>query len=85
LERKDRDDLSISDLDFAERNARPTPPQVGEPDYDHKVMKYDLDKAKWEQSNRKCLMVIKYSIVESIKGAITECDTAKEYLERVAA
>jgi len=47
---------------------------VGEPDYDHKVIKYDLDKAKWEQSNRKCLMVIKYSIVESIKGAITECD-----------
>ena len=58
---------------------------MGEPDYDHKVIKYDLDKAKWEQSNRKCLMVIKYSIVESIKGAITECDTAKEYLERVAA
>jgi hypothetical protein len=47
------------------------------------VMKYDLDKAKWDQSNRKCLMVIKSSIVEAIRGAIPESTTAIEYLRKV--
>ena len=31
-------------------------------------MKYDLDRAKWDSSNRKCLMVIKGSIEDSIRG-----------------
>jgi hypothetical protein len=47
------------------------------------IMKYDLDKAKWDQSNRKCLMVIKSSIVEAIRGAIPEGTTAIEYLRKV--
>ncbi|RLN35268.1 uncharacterized protein C2845_PM03G23520 [Panicum miliaceum] len=46
-------------------------------------MKYDLDKAKWDQSNRKCLMVIKSSIVEAIRGAIPESTTAIDYLRKV--
>jgi len=46
-------------------------------------MKYDLDRAKWDQSNRKCLMVIKISIVEAIRGAILECTTASAYLKKV--
>lgn len=46
-------------------------------------MKYDLDHAQWDQSNRKCLMVIKSSIVEDIRGAIPECTTAREYLRKV--
>ena len=33
-------------------------------------MKYDLDRAKWDSSNRKCLMVIKSSIEDPIRGAI---------------
>ena len=45
--------------------------------------KYDLDKAKWNNSNRKCLMVIKKSISEGIRGAIPDCATATEYLEKV--
>jgi hypothetical protein len=45
-------------------------------------MKYDLDKAR-DQSNRKCLMVIKSSIVEAIRGAIPESTTAIEYLRKV--
>jgi hypothetical protein len=45
------------------------------------VMKYDLDKAKWDQSNRKCLMVIKSSIMEAIRGAIPESTTTIEYLK----
>ena len=31
-------------------------------------MKYDLDRAKWDSSNRKCLMMIKGSIEDSIRG-----------------
>ena len=76
--------LALSELDFALRSARPVPPQVGEPDFDNKVMKHVLERAKWERSNRKCLMVLKRSIMEAIRGSIPECETTKEYLDRVA-
>ena len=46
-------------------------------------MKYDLDRAKWDSSNRKCLMVIKGSIEDPIRGSIPECTTATEYLKKV--
>jgi hypothetical protein len=46
-------------------------------------MKYDLDHAKWDSSNRKCMMVLKSSILEAIRGAIPECHTASEYLKKV--
>jgi hypothetical protein len=46
-------------------------------------MKYDFDKAKWDQSNRKCLMMIESSIVEAIRGAIPESTTTIEYLRKV--
>jgi hypothetical protein len=46
-------------------------------------MKYDLDRAKWDSSNRKCLMVIKGSIEDLIRGSIPECTTATEYLKKV--
>ena len=52
-------------------------------DFPNIRMKYDLDRAKWEQSNRKCLMVIRSTIVEAIRGAIPNCTTAKEYLMKV--
>jgi hypothetical protein len=38
---------------------------------------------KWDTSNRKCLMVIKSSIIEAIRRAILNCETAKEYLKKV--
>jgi hypothetical protein len=40
-------------------------------------MTYDLDHAKWDSSNRKCLMVIKGSIEDSIRDSISECTIAK--------
>ncbi|XP_066310895.1 uncharacterized protein [Miscanthus floridulus] len=46
-------------------------------------MKYDLDHAKWDSSNRKCLMVIKSSTEDPIRGAIPECTTVTEYLKKV--
>jgi hypothetical protein len=46
-------------------------------------MTYDFERAKWDASNHKCLMVIKSSIIEAIRGAILNCETAKEYLKKV--
>jgi hypothetical protein len=46
-------------------------------------MTYDLECAKCDASNRKCLMVIKSSIKEAIRGGIPDCETAKEYLKKV--
>ena len=46
-------------------------------------MKYDLDNAQWVSSNGKCLIVIKSSIEDPIRGAIPECATATEYLKKV--
>jgi hypothetical protein len=46
-------------------------------------MTYDLECAKWDASNRKCLMVIKNSIKEAIRGGISDYETAKEYLKKV--
>jgi hypothetical protein len=46
-------------------------------------MAYDLERAKWDASNRKCLMVIKSSIKKAIRGGISDCETAKEYLKKV--
>jgi hypothetical protein len=44
---------------------------------------YEIDKINWERSNRKCLMVIKERISKGIRGAISDCETAVEYLEKV--
>jgi hypothetical protein len=46
-------------------------------------MAYDLEHAKWDASNHKCLIVIKSSIMKAIRGAIPNCETAKEYLKKV--
>jgi hypothetical protein len=44
---------------------------------------YEIEKINFERSNRKCLMVIKERISEGIHGAIIECETVVEYLEKV--
>jgi hypothetical protein len=46
-------------------------------------MAYDLERAKWDASNRKCLMLIKSSIKEAIRKGISNCETTKEYLKKV--
>ena len=54
-------------------------------EHDHATvrMKYDLDRVKWDSSNCKCLMVIKGSIEDPIRGSIPECTTTIEYLKKV--
>jgi hypothetical protein len=46
-------------------------------------MAYNLERAKWDTSNRKCIMIIKSFIMEAIRGAIPNCETTKEYLKKV--
>jgi hypothetical protein len=46
-------------------------------------MAYNLERAKWDAFNHKCLVVIKSSIMEAIRGAIPNCETAKEYLKKM--
>ena len=76
--------LALLDLDLALIEACPNEPvdpvrgeKESEEDFKKRVsdhapirMKYDLERAKWDSSNRKCLMVIKSSIMEAIRGAI---------------
>ncbi|XP_066373330.1 uncharacterized protein [Miscanthus floridulus] len=54
-------------------------------EHDHAMirMKYDLGRAKWDSSNRKCLMVIKGSMEDPIRGSILEYTIATEYLKKV--
>ncbi|XP_039845519.1 uncharacterized protein LOC120705051 [Panicum virgatum] len=47
------------------------------------MTRYDADKTRWNDSNRKCLMVMKGSTSDAIKMAIPDCDTASEYLAKV--
>jgi hypothetical protein len=54
-----------------------------ERDFTSIKMTYDLKCVKRDASNRKCLMVIKSSIMEAIRGAIPNYETAKEYLKKV--
>ena len=62
-----------SDADFTARQR----------DHAEVRMKYDLDRNKWDISNRKCLMVAKSTISDAIMGSIPDYDTATEYLKKV--
>ena len=67
------------------REAKETDAAFATRQRDHALvrMTYDLDRAKWDSSNRKCLMVIKGSIEGPIRGSIPECTTATKYLKKV--
>ncbi|XP_021304786.1 uncharacterized protein LOC110430906 [Sorghum bicolor] len=89
--------LALAEIDFALQEPKPTEPEEPERaqnetdeafanrkrDFAPIRAKYDLEKYKWEKSNRKCKIVIKKTITEGLRGAIPECETAKEYLEKV--
>jgi len=89
--------LALADIDLAVTTPCPTEPVAlvrgqnedaadwQERQRAHGVvqMKYDLERAKWNSSNRKCLMVIKSSVIDTIRGAIPDATTAVEYLKKV--
>ena len=51
--------------------------------YDEEKTLYDTKMAPWADSNRKCLMIIKDSISDPIRMAITDWPTAAEYLQKI--
>ena len=75
--------LALLDLDYALNNDAPKEPQQDAENYEALRKEYNDKKALWEPSNRKCLMIIKSSIIESIRGAIPDSNSAKEYLSKV--
>jgi len=89
--------LALSENDLALISPYPTEPvdpvrEENETDADFTArqrdhaevrMKYDLERKKWDISNRKCLMVAKSTILDAIRGSILDCDTATEYLKKV--
>ena len=54
-----------------------------ERDFESQKMSYDLEHRKWVTANKKCLAVIKNTIVPAIVGSIPEYDTVTEYLDRI--
>ncbi|XP_024641115.1 uncharacterized protein [Medicago truncatula] len=66
--------LGCMDLDLSLREDRP----VATPDNPN-----EAKIEKWDRSNRMCLMIIKRSIPEMIRGSIAESESAKGFLETV--
>ena len=75
--------LALLDLDYALNNEAPKEPQQGCENYDVLMRGYEIEKAKWDISNRKCLMIIKSSIIEGIRGAMPDSEVAKDYLSKI--
>ena len=75
--------LALLDLDYALNNDAPKELQQDAENYEALLKEYNDKRALWEPLNRKCLMIIKSSIIESIRGAIPDSNTAKEYLSKV--
>ncbi|WVZ92828.1 hypothetical protein U9M48_038866 [Paspalum notatum var. saurae] len=86
--------LTIADIDHAIETPRPMLPVLAAQDTPAaaaaaaadnpaRQMSYDLEKAKWERSNKKCLMVIKGTIIPTTRDAIPECESATEYLQKI--
>src|SRR6185436_12191883 len=65
------------------QNEEATAWAIREKNYDSAMTRYDAEKTRWNDSNRKCLMVMKGSTSDAIKMAIPDCDTASEYLAKV--
>ena len=75
--------LALLDIDYALHNNPPVEPKPEDKDYEALKKVYDEEKAKWDISNRKCLMIIKSSIIDAIRGAIPDTQTAREYLAKI--
>ena len=75
--------LALLDLDYSLNNEAPKEPQQGCENYDVLMRGYEIEKAKWDISNRKCLMIIKSSIIEGIRGAMPDSEVAKDYFSKI--
>ena len=89
--------LTMANIDLAINTSQPQVPEkpvraqneadatftARQKKYDEAKTLYDKEMAPWADSNRKCLLIIKDCISESIRMAITACPTAAEYLQKI--
>ena len=75
--------LALLNVDYALLHDPPKAPEEGDQNYDALKRDYEAEKAKWEDSNRKCLMIIKGSIAQNMRGAIPDSQSAKAYLGKI--
>jgi hypothetical protein len=75
--------LALLNIYYALLNDPPIAPTKGDENYDALKRDYDDEKTKWEDSNRKCLMIIKGFITQSMRGAVPDSQTAKGYLGKI--
>ena len=82
--------LALAEIDLAVTVPAPKEPEkpvraqneaddawtIREKNHDRAMMQYDIDKTRWNTSNRKCLMIIKGSISDNIEEAIPESTTS---------
>ena len=64
--------LALLDIDYALHNDPPVEPRPENENYETLKRIYDEVKAKWDISNRKCLIIIKSSIIDAIRGAVPD-------------
>jgi hypothetical protein len=74
---------TVGEIDYSLQHEKPIELTMGSPQYDHKMLQCSIDKVMWERSNIKCLVIIKSLTKDPIKGTIPECETTKEYLEKI--
>jgi len=72
--------LALLDIDYALHKDPPVEPKPEDENYEVLKKEYDEEKAKWSVSNRKCLMIIRSSIIDTIRGAIPDTQSARDYL-----
>ncbi|KAK1666321.1 hypothetical protein QYE76_054480 [Lolium multiflorum] len=75
--------MALLNIDYALLNDPPEVPKENNENYEALKKEYDIIKAKWDDSNRKCLMMIKGSITQSMRGALPDCETAKGYFAKI--
>jgi len=75
--------LALLDIDYALHKDPPVEPKPEDENYEVLKKEYDEEKTKWSVSNRKCLMIIRSSIIDAIRGAIPDTQSARDYLTKI--
>ena len=75
--------LALLDIDYALHKDPPVEPKPEVKNYEVLKKEYDEEKSKWSISNRKCLMIIRSSIIDTIRGAIPDTQSVRDYLTKI--
>jgi hypothetical protein len=66
---------TVSEIDYSLWFEKPTKPTVGSPQYDHKMLQYNIDKVKCKRFKCNVFDQNKSLIKDLIEGAIPEYET----------